>query len=417
LQFLSIVHRRYPDVPKIALTGFATDAYRTACLANGAELFLEKPKSPDAFDAIFQTFDELTKWKPEEGFSGVLRRVGLTEIIQMECLNKSSSVLRVSAPGITGAIFIADGAIIHAEAGSIKGAEAVNKLFSLTGGDFSLSAYVEPPERTIDSQWEFLLMEAAQKRDESGPPESVPEEKIPETRERKAPVVDAAQQGDVRVKELMICSEMGDVLHAWECPESDLRINFLEFISQKARLLRNALPLGAFDRVEFSRPQERFVAKVSGGQGIVVRTATGEAKEDSSARSSRNSAPSAPPSPALRMNAATYFDEAQKLPGVLAVGLHFSDGQGSTHSLSPAFSPDAVDVLRRSANDAFRVLALQGFSANRARWCYEQAVVECAHWQKGVCLALAVARQHLEVDPHAIDDAMETFLAAEPKTS
>src|SRR5690349_16174470 len=47
LQFLSIVHRRYPDIQKVALTGFATEAYRTACLANGAELFLEKPRAPE----------------------------------------------------------------------------------------------------------------------------------------------------------------------------------------------------------------------------------------------------------------------------------------------------------------------------------------------------------------------------------
>jgi len=417
LQFLSIVHRRFPEAPKVALTGFATEAYRTACLANGAELFLEKPKSPEAFDAIFQTFDELTKWKPEEGFSGVLRRVGLTEIIQMECLNKSSSILKVTAPGLAGAIYIADGAIIHAEAGPIKGADAVNKLFSLAGGDFSLSAYVEPPERSIDSQWEFLLMDAAQKRDESGPLETAPEEKIPSTRARTAAGADAALRGAVRVQELMICSELGDVLHSWESPESDLRINFLEFISQKARLLRNALPLGAFDRVEFSRAQERFVAKVSSGQGVIVRAATGDAAPDTNGRPPKGSAPSAPPSASVRSGAATHFDEVLKLPGVLAVGLHFSDGQGSTHSLSPAFSPDAVDVMRRSANDAFRVLALQGFNATRARWKYEQAIVECALWQKGVCLALAVARQHLEVDPHVINDAMENFLAGEPKSS
>src|SRR3954465_14309455 len=41
LQFLSIVQKRYPDVQKVALTGFGTEAYRTACLAAGAELFLE----------------------------------------------------------------------------------------------------------------------------------------------------------------------------------------------------------------------------------------------------------------------------------------------------------------------------------------------------------------------------------------
>jgi hypothetical protein len=63
----------------------------------------------------------------------------------------------VTAPGLVGAIYIADGAIIHAEAGELKGAEAVYKLFALAGGDFSLNPYVEPPERSIDMQWEFLL--------------------------------------------------------------------------------------------------------------------------------------------------------------------------------------------------------------------------------------------------------------------
>jgi CheY-like chemotaxis protein len=415
LQFLSIVHRRYPDIQKVALTGFATEAYRTACLANGAELFLEKPKSPEAFDSIFHTFDELTKWKPEEGFRGVLRRVGLTEIIQMECLNKSSSLLKVSSPGLSGEIYICDGAIVHAQAGRITGEEAVNSLFTLTGGDFSLNSYSEPPERTIDAQWEFLLMDAAQKRDESGPAPPPPEEKLPAARENKGSVVPSAAEESARVEELMICTEMGDVLHSWQCAESDLRINFLEFISQKGRLLRNALPMGAFDRVEFSSGPERFIAKVAAGQGIILRTTKGDV-EARGPKSSRVGPPAAPPSPEIRASATVHFDQASKLPGVLAVGLHFSDGHGATHTLSPTFTPEAVDVLRRSANDGFRVLALQGFNARQASWKYEHTIVECAAWRQGVCLALAVGRQNVEVDARPIEDAIEAFLAAEPQT-
>lgn len=412
LQFLSVVNRRYPDVQKVALTGFATEAYRTACLANGAELFLEKPKTPEGFDTIFQTFDELTKWKPEEGFRGVLRRVGLTEIIQMECLNKSSSVLKVNAPGLTGAIYIFEGDIIHAEAGDLKGAEAVNRLFALAAGDFTLNPFVEPPERSIDAQWEFLLMEAAQKRDEEGPVKAAEPIVLP-TRRKKLEAAPVSAADSIRVEELMICTDLGDVLHSWQCSESDLRINFLEFISQKARLLQNALPLGAFDRVEFSRTNERFIAKVGAGQGIILRMVNGSNGDATSAK--KNSAPPAPPSAEVRASATKHFEEASKLPGVLAVGLHFADGNGSTHTLSPTFTPEAVDVLRRSANDGFRVLALQGFHARRANWKYEHTAVECAIWPQGVCLALAVSRQSLEVDPQPINDALESFLAAEPK--
>ena len=46
VQFLSILTRRYPDVKKAALTGLTTEEKRSACLSNGAELFIEKPRSP-----------------------------------------------------------------------------------------------------------------------------------------------------------------------------------------------------------------------------------------------------------------------------------------------------------------------------------------------------------------------------------
>src|SRR5438093_12285158 len=45
LQFLTLLHRNYPNILKVALTGEATEAYRAACLSNGAELFLEQPTS------------------------------------------------------------------------------------------------------------------------------------------------------------------------------------------------------------------------------------------------------------------------------------------------------------------------------------------------------------------------------------
>jgi CheY-like chemotaxis protein len=419
LQFLSIVHRRYPDIQKVALTGFATEAYRTACLSNGAELFLEKPRSPEGLESIFATFDELTKWKPESGFRGVLRRVGLTEIIQMECLNHSSSVLRVAAEGVAGLIYISEGAIIHAEAGATKGEGALHKLLGLTGGDFSLNPYADPPERTIDGQWEFLLMEAAQRKDEApAPAPPGTEGSSPETeflsmidaqRAAKTPVTERAR---VKVDELMICSDAGDVLMAWECKDADLRINFLEFISQKARLLRNALPLGMFDRVEFSGPDGRMVAQIGSGRGIVVRTSKTAAARD---LKKGDNLPHVL-TPALKFKAETAFASVKSLSGLLAAGLHFADGSGLNHSVASTFQPEALELMRRSANDAFRVLQLQGFKTNRARWSFENAIIECALWEAGVCLAATFSRHSIELDPEASAHAIEKFVASETKT-
>lgn len=419
LQFLSIIHRRYPDIQKVALTGFATEAYRTACLANGAELFLEKPRSPEGLESIFATFDELTKWKPESGFRGVLRSVGLTEIIQMECLNKSSSILRVAAGGVSGLIYISEGAIIHAEAGALKGEAALYKLFSYSGGDFSLRPYTDPPERTIEGQWEFLLMEAAQKRDEAPPPAPAPSTDtgdispeaeflagIEADRQANPP---SAERGRVKVEELMVCSDVGDVLLSWQCEDADLRINFLEFVSQKARLLRNALPLGGFDRVEFSGSQGRMVSQIGSGRGIVVRTSS---NSDSPMPKKIANAMHAV-TPALKFKAETAFSGVQSISGLLAAGLHFSDGSGVNHAVASTFQPDALELLRRAANDAFRVLHLQGFKAKRGRWSFEQAVIDCAFWDDGVCLALTFPRQSVQLDPQSSARAIDKFLAAE----
>src|SRR6476661_6878925 len=96
VQFLKLLHRKFPNLLKVVLTGDATGAYRAGCLSNGAELFLEKPRAQDGWQSVFATLHELTKFQPEEeGFRGVLRRVGLQDVLQMECLARNSSLLEV----------------------------------------------------------------------------------------------------------------------------------------------------------------------------------------------------------------------------------------------------------------------------------------------------------------------------------
>src|SRR5437773_5032076 len=145
LQFLGLLHRKHPNILKCVLTGHATEAYRSACLSNGAELFLEKPVTPEGWQGLFTALSELVKFQPEEGFHGVLRRVGLQDVLQMECLARSSSVLEISNAEMQGSIFVRDGQIIHAQAVDLAGEDAFNRLMSLSGGQFNLKPFVEPP--------------------------------------------------------------------------------------------------------------------------------------------------------------------------------------------------------------------------------------------------------------------------------
>lgn len=166
IQLLVMIHRRHPEVKKVILTAGATEATRAYCLANGAELFLEKPTTRDGFRFVFNVLNDLLTWNQQEGFSGTLQQVGLTDIIQIECLRRSSCILEIHNPRAGGEIYIESGVIIHAAMAEVTGQQALHGLLSLSNGRFHLYPFRPPAERTIQGAWEWLLMESARVRDE-----------------------------------------------------------------------------------------------------------------------------------------------------------------------------------------------------------------------------------------------------------
>lgn len=166
IQLLGIIKRRYPGVRTAVLTGKATDSNRAACLASGAELFIEKPVSTDGSKIVFNMLQDLVSWEQREGFSGTLHQVGLQEVIQMECIGRRSLILEVRNPQMVGEIYIDTGSITHATVGELIGMKAFNLLLSLSGGEFRLKPFKSPGQRTVEQSWEYMLMEAARCRDE-----------------------------------------------------------------------------------------------------------------------------------------------------------------------------------------------------------------------------------------------------------
>jgi CheY-like chemotaxis protein len=165
LQLLGIINRRYPGLKIAVMTGSATESKRADALANGAELFLEKPVTADGMKSVFNMLHDLISWN-REGFTGALRQVGLQEVIQVECNGRHSSILEIRNPELRGQIYIEAGAVTHAAVGELAGEPAFYRLLSLRGGEFELKPFKAPPQRTIDTRWEFLLMDAARATDE-----------------------------------------------------------------------------------------------------------------------------------------------------------------------------------------------------------------------------------------------------------
>jgi len=115
--------------------------------------------------SVFNVLHDLVSWN-REGFTGALRQVNLQEVIQVECNGRHSSILEIRNPELRGQIYIEAGAVTHAAVGELAGEAAFYRLLALRGGDFQLKPFKAPPQRTIDTRWEFLLMDAARATDE-----------------------------------------------------------------------------------------------------------------------------------------------------------------------------------------------------------------------------------------------------------
>src|SRR5580698_10035216 len=122
LQVLTIVRRKYPQLRIIVLTGVVDEEYRSRAYALGVDLFWQKPGSPEEF-ALFKDCVESLLGREtagEGGFRGMQSK-SLVDLIQLECLSQSSSVLRINQGASVGKIWIKEGEIIDAVAGDFTG--------------------------------------------------------------------------------------------------------------------------------------------------------------------------------------------------------------------------------------------------------------------------------------------------------
>ena len=277
VQLLQLLNRKHPQLKKAVLSGHVDAEVRAMAFQGGAELVLEKPRESGGYAALFMALNELLLLPTEQGFRGTLRRVGLEDIIQMECLSRHSLILEVAARGRRGTIYIRDGSLVHAGFGEMTGEPALQEILMLTGGEFHHRPFTEPPRETLEGSWEFLLMEAVRRRDEragEGVPEDVETVLAPIVAEVRTPVVihDEPVVDDAPViNELVVCSEQGEPLYVAQSANPRERCEWCVVIMEGGALLQTLLPVGVLERVEFLSVSGRMVARIQDGQGVFLR--------------------------------------------------------------------------------------------------------------------------------------------------
>jgi CheY-like chemotaxis protein len=165
LQVLSIVRRKYPQLRTVALTSVHDEQYRSRAYALGVDLFWHKPTNEQEIKMFMECLESLLGRERDSGFRGVQSK-SLVDIIQLECISQSSSVLRITNGPLTGKIWIQDGEIIDSEADELKAEPAFLRILSWKAGSFETLPADPTRPRTITKSYNGLLLETAQALDE-----------------------------------------------------------------------------------------------------------------------------------------------------------------------------------------------------------------------------------------------------------
>ena|SRR2546422_463396 len=166
LQVLTIVRRKFPNLRTAVMTSVVDAQFRTRAYAMGIDLFLEKPNTNQEINFFLDCIESLLGRELDGGFRGVQSK-SLVDIIQLECLSQSSSVLKMTNGPLTGKIWFNSGDVIDAETQDLNGESAFQKILSWKTGNFEILPPEPTHNRTIFNSYQGLLLESAQALDEA----------------------------------------------------------------------------------------------------------------------------------------------------------------------------------------------------------------------------------------------------------
>lgn len=166
LQVISIVRRKFPQTRLVVLTSLHDEQFRARAYALGVDQYWLKPESDHETGLFLEAMEALMRRDAQIGFRGVQNK-SLADIIQLECLAQSTSVLRINHGIVEGRIWLLRGEIIDAETQGLQGEAAVQRILSWAEGTFE--SLPGDPERTrrIFTSIQGLLLNSAQAFDEA----------------------------------------------------------------------------------------------------------------------------------------------------------------------------------------------------------------------------------------------------------
>jgi CheY-like chemotaxis protein len=171
LQVLAIVRRRFPDLRTIVLTALEGEEYRSRAYALGVDMFWVKSEMQRNSKMFLDCIESLLDREGNSGFRGIQSK-SLMDIIQLECMSRNSTVLRITRGPLVAKIWIQNGELLDAEVGNARGEAAFQRILGWKSGAFENLPAEPNRERTLFKSVNALLLESAQAIDEIANPQT-----------------------------------------------------------------------------------------------------------------------------------------------------------------------------------------------------------------------------------------------------
>jgi CheY-like chemotaxis protein len=166
--FIYDLRTSHPDARAIVLTAIHFKAQREQVAGLSAIHFLEKPFPRADFMTLAEALLAPGDKTEGERFQGTLSDLHIADIIQLKCISGATSMLEFTGPrGEKARVYFENGQVRHATTPGHEGRAAFNEIVDWRGGVISEVPVPPGTPRTIDLEWQVLLMEAVRKIDES----------------------------------------------------------------------------------------------------------------------------------------------------------------------------------------------------------------------------------------------------------
>ncbi len=117
---------------------------------------------------------------------GDLEHMAVADLIQHNCQDGKTGRLTVEHGGEQATLFFKEGGLVHAVSGKMQGEEVVYHVLDWQTGPFTLELGIEAPAATITRSWSGLLLEGAQRLDETNFNSSIQQEHKPMAVKKKS---------------------------------------------------------------------------------------------------------------------------------------------------------------------------------------------------------------------------------------